>query len=100
MIQLNPIHVKGVTHKLENNYIVKVMSPTSGSLVWVSAIRRRSTQSIWLCNLTILDNRNPKGLGETEKPFLEGAHKISCALGPRSKRSNFIVAWARPTCWS
>lgn len=103
MIQLNPIHVKEVTHELENNYniiilylyfyniilynynyvynyiiyIVRVLSPISGSLVWVSHIRRRSPQSIWLCNTTVLDNRNPKGLGETEKSLLECAHKIS-----------------------
>lgn len=83
MIQLNPIQAKEVTHKLENNYIVGVLSPISGSLVWVSDIRKRSPQSIWLCNITVLDNRNPKGLGETEKSLLECAHKISCALGPK-----------------
>ena len=26
------------------------------------------------------------GLGEAEIPFLEGAHRLSCALGPRTKQ--------------
>ena len=25
-------------------------------------------------------------LGETENPFLKGAHRLSCALGPRAKK--------------
>ena len=31
---------------------------------------------------------------------MEGAHKASCAPEPRAKSSDFIGAWARPTCWS
>ena len=27
------------------------------------------------------------GLGEMETPFLEGKHRLSCALGPRAKQS-------------
>ena len=29
--------------------------------------------------------RSSMGLGETETPFLKGAHGLSCALGPRAE---------------
>ena len=33
-----------------------------------------------------LECRSSKGLAEIETPILEGAHKVSCALGPRAKQ--------------
>ena len=41
---------------------------------------------------------NPKGLGETRASLLNGTHKISHSLGPRTK-TNLIGVWARPSCW-
>ena len=35
-----------------------------------------------------LDYRHSTELGKTETPLLEGAHKVSCALGPRAKAVN------------
>jgi len=31
--------------------------------------------------------KSSTGLGETETPLLEGAHRLSCALGPRAKQA-------------
>ena len=31
--------------------------------------------------------RSSMGLGKTETPFLKGAHRLSCALDPRTKQS-------------
>ena len=30
--------------------------------------------------------RSPMGLREMKTPFLKGAHRVSCALGPRAKK--------------
>ena len=51
-----------------------------------SSIRRRSPQSIWLWKPAGLECRSSIGLGETETPLLEGAHKVSHELGPRAKQ--------------
>ena len=64
---------------------VRVLSPTLGSPVWGSGIRRRSPQSIWLWRPAGLNCRSSTGVGETETPQWEDAHKFSCAPGPRAK---------------
>lgn len=81
------------THTLENDYIAevllteeRVMSPTSGSLAWRSGTRRNSHHRIWLCRPTVLECKSPTGLGETETLLLEGAYKISPALGLKAKQ--------------
>ena len=58
----------------------------SGSPVWGSGIGRRRPQRIWLWRPAGLEYKNFTGLGETEIPPLEGAHKVSRALGPRAKQ--------------
>ena len=35
-----------------------------------------------------LEHRSITGLRETETPFMESAHRVSCALGPRAKRDH------------
>ena len=78
---------------------MKVLNPTLGSPAWGSGFRRRSPQSICLRRPVGFDHRNSTGLGETETPVLESAHKVSCALGPRGKSSDLTRAWAKPICW-
>ena len=64
---------------------MRVLSPTSGSPAWGSGLGRRRPQSIWLWRPVGLDHRSFTGLGETETPFLEDTHKVSCAPEPRAK---------------
>ena len=58
----------------------------SGYPAWGSGIGRRSPQRIWLWRPAVLEYRRSTGLGETKTSLLEGAHKISHALGPRAKQ--------------
>ena len=58
----------------------------SGFPAWGSGNGRRSPQRIWLWRPAGFDHRNSTQLGETETPLLEGAHKVSCAPGPRGKK--------------
>ena len=51
-----------------------------------SGISKRKPQSIWLWRLIGLDLMSSTGMRETETPFKEGTHKLSCALGPRTKQ--------------
>ena len=53
---------------------------------WGPDIGRRSPQSIWFWRPAGLECRSSTGLGETKTPYLEGAHKVSCALGPTAKQ--------------
>ena len=64
---------------------VRVLSPMSGFPVSWSGLRRRNSQSVWLCRPEVPDYRSATGLGETETPLSEGAYKVSCTLGPRTK---------------
>ena len=63
-----------------------VLSPISDYPAWGSGIGRRSPQSIWLWRPVGLECRGSTGMGETETLLLEGAHKVSCTLGPRPKQ--------------
>ena len=57
-----------------------------GSSAWWSGIWRRSLQSMWLWRPVGLECKSSARLEETETPFLEGAHKVSCELQPRAKQ--------------
>lgn len=48
---------------------------------------RKSPQSIWRpLKASRVEQRGFTGLGETETPLLEGAHRFSRVLGPRAKQ--------------
>ena len=69
------------SHRSENSKPHVRLSQPGGS-----GIGRRSPQSIWLWRPVRLECRSSRGLGETENPLLESAHKVSRALGPRAKQ--------------
>ena len=45
-----------------------------------------SIECLMLLCLVELEHRSSTELGKTETPLLEGAHSVSCALGPRAKQ--------------
>lgn len=55
---------------------VKVLSSTSGFLVWGSGNGRRNPQKIWLSGPAGFDHRNSTGLWEIGTVLLEGTHKL------------------------
>ena len=74
-----------MTHKLKDNYIPEVLLqewvlslPSSSSACGSGT--GRIPQCIWLWRPAAPECRSCTGLGETEMPLLDGAHKISCAL--------------------
>ena len=74
-----------MTYKPKDNYISEVLlqewvlSLPSSSSAWGSGIGR-IPQCIWLWRPAGSECRSCTGLGETEAPLLDGAHKISHAL--------------------
>ena len=60
---------------------------TSGSPVWGSDTGKKSPQSIWLWRPAGLDHKNSTGLGKTETPLLEDAHKLLSTPGPGGKKT-------------
>ena len=80
------------THRLKNNYITEALpqkwdfwtSPQVPSLgVW--HWEKEPLEHLAL-RPTGLVHRSSIGLGETETPLLEGAHRVSCAVGARESR--------------
>ena len=106
MIKSNHIPACGwVTHKLENNYMTEVIpeewkfwsphqAPHHESLASGGVPRASGFEGQWGS-----DHRNSTGMGETETPLLDVAHKVLCTPGRRGKSNDLIRAWARPTCW-
>ena len=66
---------------------VRVLSPTSNPHAWVSGILSKNPWSILHWSPVGLVPRSSTGLGKTDTQFLKGAHRFSCALGPRAKQS-------------
>ena len=64
-----------------------------------SSTRKMRHQNIWLWRSSGLNCRSPTGLGRAETLLLKGTYEISHA-GTKSKSSNLIRTWTRPTCWS
>ena len=87
----NPIHAGWLTHKLENNYTTEVLTQEWKS--WAPCqtsqpgglARGRSPQRIQLWRPVQFDHKNSTGLGQTETPLLEGAHR-SCVHQDQGKR--------------
>lgn len=79
-------------HRLESNYQrgsptwSRIPTPRSCSPAWGSGIGRRSPWRLWCWRPVGLVPRCSTGLEETETQLQEGAHRFSCALGPRAKK--------------
>lgn len=64
---------------------MRVLRLSSGSLAWGLASARGNPRALGFED-SGLDLMSSTGMRETETPFKEGAHKLSCALGSRAKQ--------------
>ena len=88
----NPIPTGQAIHELKNTYFTEFL-PQEGEFqaprqapepgVWN---QEEVPQSIWLSRPEGLECKSSIGLKKAETPLLEGAHKVSGALGPKAKQ--------------